>query len=242
MKKLRIFVVDDDRDFAESLAEVLEANGHNVAVAYDGEQAVKRFHGENFDLTFMDVQLPGMNGVESFFAIRELRPSARVVMMTGYSVEHLLQQATDHGAVGVLRKPIDPASLLKFLKEVATDGIVLRADDDPDFVASVEELLTNEGYTILVARNGQEAGDTMLERDDVEVLVLDLRMPLLNGLEVYMELKKHNRTVPTMIVSAYAEEEARSIDQLKALSESGFLAKLFAPGELLDAIQKLNGH
>ncbi len=160
---------------------------------------------------------------------------------TGSSVQHLLQQATDHGAVGVLRKPIDPAGLFKLIKAAATDGIILIADDDPDFVDSVEDLLTDEGYTILVARDGQEAVDTMLERDDVQVLVLDLRMPLLNGLEVYMELKKHKRTVPTMIVSAFAEEEAQSIGQLKALTESGFLAKPFAPSELLDAIQKLNG-
>ena len=52
MKKLNIFVVDDDRDFAESLAEVLEWEGHNVTMAFSGEEAVQTFQEQKFDLIF----------------------------------------------------------------------------------------------------------------------------------------------------------------------------------------------
>lgn len=118
MKSLRIFVVDDDRDFAESLADVLEGGGHETATAFTGEEAVRRFRDEDFDLTFMDVKLPGMNGVESFLEIRKFKPDVRMIMMTGYSVQQLLMQATNNGAMGVLRKPFSWDELRETLASV----------------------------------------------------------------------------------------------------------------------------
>ncbi len=58
MTGLRIFIVDDDRDFAESLADALEPQGHAVALAFSGEAAVQRFETGDFDITFMDVKMP----------------------------------------------------------------------------------------------------------------------------------------------------------------------------------------
>ena len=76
MSNLRIFVVDDDADVADALAEVLELNGHEVKVAYDSQQAIDAFQHEDFDLAFMDVMMPGKNGVESFIEIKKFKPSA----------------------------------------------------------------------------------------------------------------------------------------------------------------------
>ena len=122
MTGLRIFVVDDDRDFAESLADVLEPQGHTVALAFSGEEAVQRFATEDFDITFMDVRLPGMNGVESFFALRKMKPDAKVMMMTGFSVEELLRQAVENGAVGVLRKPFDMDDVAAAIEAMMTEA------------------------------------------------------------------------------------------------------------------------
>ena len=118
MTALRVFIVDDDIDFAESLAEVIKKRGHQVELAHNGEDAVERFRDADFDIAFMDVKLPGKNGVESFFEIRKIKPDAKVMMMTGYSVEHLLRQAVDHGALGVLHKPLDFDRVLEVLDKV----------------------------------------------------------------------------------------------------------------------------
>jgi two-component system, NtrC family, response regulator HydG len=112
----RIFIIDDDRDHAESLAEVLEMRGHEVALAHSGEEAVELFKDADFDLVLLDVKLPGMNGVETFVEFRRLRPDARVMMMTGYSVEQLVAQAVEQGALGVLHKPFSPQALLEFVE------------------------------------------------------------------------------------------------------------------------------
>ncbi len=233
---LRIFIVDDDRDFAESLGDVLEPQGHTVVLAYSGEEAVQRFETEDFDITFMDVRMPGMNGVESFFALRKMKPDAKVIMMTAHTVEHLLQQAVENGAVGVLRKPFDMDDLVKMLDVIRPEGVVLVVDDDDDFAESVEKVLTDGGYRVLVARTGDEAVEKVLA-NDIDLLVLDLRLPVISGFEVYLELKKRGRTVPTIIVTGYAAEESESIDALRSMSVTGCLVKPFDPAELLAVIR-----
>ena len=236
MRPLRIFVVDDDRDFGESLAEVFEERGHEVEMAYSGEEAVQRFETEDFDITFMDVRMPGMNGVDSFFALRKMKPDAKVMMMTAHSVEQPLQQAVENGAVGVLRKPFDVDDLLKILDTIRPEGVVLVVDDDEDFAASLEKILTDSGYHVLLARTGEEAVEKVLA-NGIDLLVLDLRLPVLSGFEVYLELIKHDRVVPTIIVTAYSAEESESIDALRSMSVTCCLVKPFEPTELLEAIE-----
>jgi two-component system, NtrC family, response regulator HydG len=118
--KCRVFIVDDDRDHAESIADILAMHGHDVDMAFSGEAAVRRFNEREFDLTLMDVKLPGMNGVETFFELRRQRADAQVIMMTGFSVEQLLSQAILNGARGVLYKPLAIADLLRAIGGIGT--------------------------------------------------------------------------------------------------------------------------
>ncbi len=240
MTALRIFIVDDDVDFAESLAEVFQSRGHHVELAHSGEAAVEQFRNFDFDIAFMDVMLPGKNGVESFFEIRKLKPEAKVMMMTGYSVEQLLQQAVDNGALGVLNKPLDFDRVLRTLDDIKPEGLVLIADDDPDFAASLEEVLVRAGYSVAVAKSGDEALRYGLE-NNIGVMILDLRMPVINGLDVFLELKKNGRKVPIIIVTGYADEEAAAIRTLCQESASGCLVKPFNPLKMLEAIEQATG-
>ena len=238
MRNLDILVVDDDKDFAESLADVLMLDGHRTEIAFSGEDAVMILQEKDFDVTFMDMRLPNKNGVESFLEIRRIRPEARVIMMTGYTMEQLLNQAVKNGAWGVLHKPLDMEYVLEMLRKIKQDGILI-ADDDSDFVQAITDILVDNGYKTFVAQNGREA----LERvrsNDIDVLILDLRMPVLNGIETYLELKKINRSVATIIVTAYAGEEADTIDTLRSLSVTGILTKPFDPKDLLSAIEDLS--
>ncbi len=237
MKKIKILVIDDDQDFAESLALVLEGRGYEVEVGHTGEEAIRKFRDNDFDIAFMDVKLPGKNGVESYMEIRKFKPDARVVMMTGYSVEQLLDKAVEKGAWGVLHKPLDMEKCLSMIEKIQPYGILI-TDDDLDFVMSIKQLLTSKGYSVFVATNGREAVERVLSTG-IDVLILDLRMPVLNGLETYLELKKAGRAVPTIIITAFTDEETGTIERLRALSVSGVLRKPFDPRELLSAIERL---
>lgn len=100
-----VLIVEDDPDFAESLMIALGVRNCHVDVARTGEEAIRKFHSLCYDIAFMDIKLPGKNGVESLTEIRDFCPGAHVVMMTGFSEASLLDAARQAGAVDILRKP-----------------------------------------------------------------------------------------------------------------------------------------
>ena len=112
---VRILIADDDRDLAESLAELLRLHGYEVDLAENGQDALRRSLAADHDITFMDVRMPVMNGVDSFLAIRRAKPDCRVVMMTGFR-EPILQQAIEAGAEGPLSKPFPLEDMLKLIE------------------------------------------------------------------------------------------------------------------------------
>jgi DNA-binding response OmpR family regulator len=232
---IRVFIVDDDRDHAESIAEILEMRGFDVEVAFTGEEAVARFREADFGIVLMDMKLPGMNGVETFFEFKKIRPAAHVLMMTGYSVEQLAAQAVDNGALGVLRKPFSIASLLAAVEAAKPRGMVLVADDDPLFSGSVAAVLEDHGYRVESAATGEQALDK-LARGGVDCLLLDIRMPVLSGLEVYLRMKAAGRLVPTILVTGYAGDDEAS--RLRAMTQ-GLLVKPFDPELLLRTMARL---
>jgi DNA-binding response OmpR family regulator len=80
------------------------------------------FHEHSFDIAFMDIKLPGKNGVQSLAEILEFVPQARIVMMTGFSEPSLLEQARRTGAVDVLRKPFRMRELLGFIDRLHSES------------------------------------------------------------------------------------------------------------------------
>jgi two-component system, NtrC family, response regulator HydG len=187
-------------------------------------------------MVLMDVKLPGMNGVQTFFEFRRLRADARVLMMTGYSVEQLVAQAVDNGALGILRKPFNAVDLLMAVDNVKPRGIVLIADDDPLFTESIMPVLAMHGYRVETAATGEEAL-RKLSRGEIDCLLLDVRMPVLSGLEVYQRLKEAGRLVPTILLTGYASDEETR--QLCPMTQ-GLLIKPFDPALLLRAVGELS--
>jgi CheY-like chemotaxis protein len=235
---LSILVVDDDMDNAMSLAELFEMEGHRVQAVHSGEAAIEAYKTAQFDIAFMDVMMPGKNGVESFLEIKKLKPHAKVYMMTGYSVDQLLRQAIDHGAMGVFSKPVDISKVLKVLKDISPRGIALIAEDDPDFGPMLQTFISAIGMNCALVTNGQEALDTV-RRGGVSVLILDLKMPLIDGIGVYTTLRKEGRTVPTIIITGNGAAYADTLDALRDVAITGILNKPFDPVDLLSRLDKL---
>ena len=111
MSRTNMMIVDDDQDLAESLAELLEMSGCSVTTTPNGREAVLTHGKRDFDVTFVDVRMPVMNGVDSFFEIRKLKPDAKSVMMTGFK-ESIVTKALEAGVAGLLTKPFDIEAML----------------------------------------------------------------------------------------------------------------------------------
>ncbi len=121
MKQLRILIVDDDSDFAEALEEMLLLERHEVETACTGEEAIRIARQRDFDITLMDVRMPGVGGVEAFHEIKKMKPNANIVMITahrGVSVEKTIAK----GALGVLHKPFESHELYSILESLTGQG------------------------------------------------------------------------------------------------------------------------
>jgi two-component system response regulator HydG len=230
--RLRILVVDDDHDFAASLSELLESYGHEVAIAHSGAEAVEIFRQCYFDFTLLDVKMEGMDGAESCAAFRRLRPHAKIMLMTGYNVRALVRQAMEHGALGVLHKPIDLELLLEALESAIPKRTILVGVDDPDLIATAGELFRSNGYVLQVVSPDPQAVTTALA-GGVDLLVLDLRLAVGSGLDLLRLLKEHGGLLPAIVVTGCPVEEVDRIAPLKSMTATRVLSKPFDPNELL---------
>jgi len=111
--RLRVLVVDDNRDAAESLGVLLELMGHSVQVVNDGLDALRIVEMEAPDLVLLDIGMPGMDGYEVARRLRELpaRGLMHVVALTGYGQEADRRRSTEAGFDAHLVKPVDLAAL-----------------------------------------------------------------------------------------------------------------------------------
>jgi len=116
-EKGSVLIVDDNESLCKTLSFILNRKGYTTAVANDGLEAIKLTEETPFDLTLMDIRMPGMNGVEVYMRIKMIRSGATVVMITAYSVEELVQEALDEGAFGIVYKPLDIDRVISLIEE-----------------------------------------------------------------------------------------------------------------------------
>jgi len=123
-----ILVVDDDEDLCANTKDVLGDKGYQVAVVHDGNRAIEKARENNFDIIIIDMKLPPLNGLETFLAIRDLRPNVTAIIITGYpkEMDEMVQQALQKSAYTCLEKPLNMdelVSLLERIKEQKDKGI-----------------------------------------------------------------------------------------------------------------------
>jgi PAS domain S-box-containing protein len=121
---LRILVIEDNLDAAESLRMLLELKGHEVDVVYAGQAGLDRARKVRPDLVLCDIGLPG--GMDGYAVARALRGDEQLagvvlIALTGYGQEEDRRRATEAGFDRHLTKPVDPADLTRFL-----DGLLVR--------------------------------------------------------------------------------------------------------------------
>ena len=113
-----VLVVDDDRGMRFTLEGIIDDEGYAVSSASDGYQAIELAKGKPFSLVFLDIRMPGINGVETFLELKKIIPDSRVVLMTGFSVEELIKQALEEGVFAVLYKPVPVEQVIEIVRSV----------------------------------------------------------------------------------------------------------------------------
>jgi two-component system, NtrC family, response regulator HydG len=235
-QSLSILIVDDDQDNAASLGELFELEGHQVSVVHSGQAAIDAYLDQNFDLAFMDVMMPGKNGVESFLEIRRMKPAASVFMMSGYSVEELMQQAVSGGALGYLDKPLEPDEVIRLTRNVGKAGMVLAASSEANVATAIEGALAQNGMSCDMIRS--RADMEKIQSAD-SVVVIDAGMHLIDEVAVYRNLVTQGHEGPSILIPRRQNTLSAGETLLKDVGVTGILNKPFDPSVLLQRLQQL---
>jgi two-component system chemotaxis response regulator CheY len=111
-----ILVVDDEQIVRDFFRDVALSLGGSVETAEDGDVAVEKCKDNHFDIVFMDMRMPHMNGLAACKAILDMDPTTKVVMMSGYSEDKMMDEAISSGAIAKLSKPFELRAIVNLIE------------------------------------------------------------------------------------------------------------------------------
>jgi len=228
-----ILVVDDERLICDLLRSVLAGHGHEVLMAMNGREGLELFKKHRPRFTLLDLRMPEMNGIEVLKQIRAIDPQAAVLILTAWGSDALEQQARQLGVVDFLSKGLSldvlVAAMERTLQQTAQaaspaqaaapggapraapvaagDGdFILVVDDEPQIRDLLKRFLTLRGYKVRVASDGQQAL-TMVEQEAPQLIVLDVYMPGINGVEVLRQLRRRKFTGGVILLTGSQDDK-----------------------------------
>ncbi len=122
VRKRRVLVVDDEETIGIGISEILKDTGFDAAYVINGKDAIETVRKSPFDLIFMDMIMPGMNGLDTYREIRKITPQANVVLFTGYfrDAEEVIVQGVKEGMIDeFIRKPYFAEEIIKSARKYA---------------------------------------------------------------------------------------------------------------------------
>ena len=211
LRGMKVLVVDDNATSRDILQDMLESFTFSVTVAASGPEGITELETANknkpIDLVVMDWKMPGMDGIEASKRIKDhngLSQIPRIILVTAYGREEILQQAEGLGLDGFLLKPINPSMLFDAIMQAFGEAVpetsritqrheqeaealeylqgahVLLVEDNEINQQVAREILEGAGLRISLATNGQEAVKAVQE-NAFDAVLMDVQMPVMDG-------------------------------------------------------------
>ena len=137
MTQERILLVDDEVEFRERLAKKLEKHGYKVTAVGGGAEAIEKVKEKSFDVIFLDMVMPGMDGMETLSEIKKINEDLQVILLTGFASIEKGVEAVKLGALDFLEKPASMGELEKKIEEAAMKRIALVEKHSEDKIVDI---------------------------------------------------------------------------------------------------------
>jgi two-component system cell cycle response regulator len=242
-----ILVIDDNPLNLKLACEVLALAGFTVCTAEDAEQALALLDaGPLPDLILADIALPGMDGL-SF--TRQVKADPRtahipVVALTAYAMKGDDRKALDAGCAAYITKPVDTRRLPQQVRELLAAGEAARrkvkilvVEDDRIDLKLMSTVLEVSGHMVLSGSSAEDAAATVTSSPP-DVILLDLRLPGMDGLAFLRQLKADPRTAGIPVVTVTAWHDAYRRDELLAAGCDAYLVKPVSTRELARQLEQ----
>jgi CheY-like chemotaxis protein len=243
-----VLVVDDDKNSNELLSIVLREAGYSVASLYSGKNVLKVAKKLKPDIITLDVFLPDTNG---WLVLKQLKNDALTA-----STSVLIISITNNNELGIalgatysFTKPVKRAELVGSLKEITSklrfeNPMVLIVDDDENTVELLNSMIEPEDFEVTKAYGGKEGLQKLFSEQQPDILILDLMMPEISGLDIISRMRADARTkdIP-LIVCTSGEFTEKNIDELNGELKEHFISIMkkgtFGRKELINRIKQL---
>lgn len=226
----KVLITDDNRAFAENLAEILEDAGHQAVIANSGSEALRLAAATRFDALLSDMRMPEMGGADLVHHLRRIDPGLPVIVITAYTYDNELARARHEGLLGILPKPVPMPTLLELLSVARRGGLVVLVDDDASLSDNLCEILRMHGFAAVTAASVLET-EHLGEVAPFAALV-DLRMPGSPDGEAMRRLATRFPGLPMLVVTGYR-------DITPPVVPDGYFHKPFETANLLAAVERL---
>jgi DNA-binding NtrC family response regulator len=236
--KAKVLVVDDHVEMTETLSDILEDLGYHVETANNGFEAIKKAESEAFDVVLLDVKMPGIDGVKTCREIKRIQPESVVMMMTAASVENLVADTLKEGDYGVWYKPLDIDKAVEFIEHVKNSALILIVDDDSSACETLMDALRERGYRTASASCGEEALKKVRQQS-FDVVLVDIKMPVMDGVELYLALRKIRPNIKAIMMTGYRQELRDLVEEAIRKNAYACIYKPFAVEEMLKLVDEV---
>ncbi len=231
-----VLVVDDNRSMAETIRDILTLQGWTCDVAFSGEDALERAAARPPDVVLMDIKMEGMNGVETFRALRRRNPALKAVLMTAYSTTALVEEARAEGVIDVLNKPVSPTAVIQLLDRAADRrSRVLILEDNPAFLETLSSAVSQAGFSVNRAGSVEEAVNVLYGEDDA-VILMDMVLPGCEPVDCVAAIREANPSSIFILYSGYPAALDRAMDRVPDSWVRGCLYKPFQIESLIEML------
>jgi CheY-like chemotaxis protein len=215
----------EDNDVNRLVAKsMLEQLGCKVTQAIDGIQALTILEHRTFDIIFMDINMPGMDGFETTKKIRELQLKNIIVAMTANAMQGDAEKCLANGMDNYIAKPIDLESIFNVIKQyypnnqtakitnlkpsepsnLITTSInkkILLVEDNPTNCFVTTNILQKIGCNVEIAENGKEAVE-ICKKYKYDLILMDISMPVMDGVEATNLIRQQDKSTPIIATTA----------------------------------------
>ena len=259
-KVQRIVIIDDHPLLRKGLKQLAELTPQVEIIGEtdNGEQGLASVQTLQPDLVLLDLHMPGMSGLETLSALKQLAPAPKVVILTVSDAQEDVVAALRGGADGYLLKDMDPEELLHMLCEAEAGQPILSPsiaeqlgeslqtkvqriviiDDHPLLRKGLQQLADlSPDIDIVGETNNGKQGLVMVQELQPDLVLLDLNMPEMNGLEALNALKQL-APAPKVAILTVSDAQEDVVAALRGGAD-GYLLKDMDPEDLLNKLHQL---
>jgi len=209
-RNVNLLIVDDDISILETVGDVFQEKGYNVAMVDNGQKAIKLVSRRYFDVVLMDIKMPGIDGLETYKEVKRIIPTAAVIMMTADSKEELVKKAIEEGAYTIIYKPFNVKRVIKIVEEALKKPIILIVDDRIEDRETLRDILAGKGYRTVLAKDGYEAVG-FSEKGNFDLILLDIKVIDSNKHKEFTGVPNERILENAIWISKYMKENGKQM-------------------------------